>query len=95
MVWNSWYLSEYKRIKGSGKVEVLPNVLLSALVQFGCFSSQMMYINFKISKFKVCVMIALPREVRFWNDLDKALDRVGNGYRLCVMVDQPEWMDWG
>ena len=22
---------------------------------------------------------------KFWNDLDKVIDRVGNGYRLCVL----------
>ena len=22
---------------------------------------------------------------RFWNDSDRAVDRVGNGYRLCVV----------
>ena len=24
---------------------------------------------------------------RFWNNLDKVVDRVGNWYRLCVVVD--------
>ena len=24
---------------------------------------------------------------KFWNDLDRVADRVGNGYRLCVLQD--------
>ena len=24
---------------------------------------------------------------RFWNDLDKVVDRAGNGYRVCVLGD--------
>ena len=30
--------------------------------------------------------MALLRE-RFWNELNKVVDRVGNGYRLCLMGD--------
>ena len=29
---------------------------------------------------------------RFWNDMDKTMDRVGNGYRLCVMGDLNGWV---
>ena len=29
---------------------------------------------------------------RFWNDLDRIVDRVGNWYRLCE--ERSEWMDW-
>ena len=24
---------------------------------------------------------------RFWNDMDRILDSVGNGYRLCILGD--------
>ena len=24
---------------------------------------------------------------RFWNELDRIIDKVGNGYRLCVVRD--------
>ena len=24
---------------------------------------------------------------RFWNDMDRSLDSVGNGYRLCILED--------
>ena len=29
---------------------------------------------------------------RFWNDLDKIVDRVSNGYRLCILGDLEERM---
>ena len=29
---------------------------------------------------------------RFWNDLDSIVDRVGNGYRLCVQGDLNGWI---
>ena len=32
---------------------------------------------------------------RFWNDLDRNVDRVGNGYRLCVMGDLNGWIGDG
>ena len=24
---------------------------------------------------------------RFWNDMDRTMDRVGNGYKLCMLGD--------
>ena len=30
---------------------------------------------------------------KFWNDLDKVLDRVDNGYRLCVLGDLNGWVE--
>ena len=29
---------------------------------------------------------------RFWNDMDRTMDRVGNGYRFCVLVDMNGWI---
>ena len=29
---------------------------------------------------------------RFWNDMDRTGDRVGNGYRLCVLGDLNGWI---
>ena len=29
---------------------------------------------------------------RFWNGLDRTVDRVGNGYRLCVLRDLKGWI---
>ena len=39
----------------------------------------------------------VPNEVdgeemdRFWNDIDRTLDSVGNGYRLCILGDLNGW----
>ena len=29
---------------------------------------------------------------RFWNDMDRILDRLGNGYRLCIPGDLNGWI---
>ena len=29
---------------------------------------------------------------RFWNDMDRTVNRVGNGYRLCVLEDLNGWI---
>ena len=29
---------------------------------------------------------------RFWNDMDRIVDRVGNGYRLCTLRDLNGWI---
>ena len=29
---------------------------------------------------------------RFWNDLDRVVDRIGNGHRLGVLGDLNEWL---
>ena len=33
----------------------------------------------------------IERGERLWNDLDRVVDRVGNGYRLCAL-DLNEWV---
>ena len=51
-----------------------------------CASSRILWIKFKFSRVKVCVVVRYsPSEgegeerERFWNDMDRILDRVGNG----------------
>ena len=64
-------------------------------IDFGCFSSRILWIRFKFSKIKVCVVVGYgPNEGdneekgRFWNDLDRIfVDKLGNGYRLFVLGD--------
>ena len=50
-----------------------------------CVSSRVLWIKFKFSRVKVWVVVGnSPNEVdgkerdRFWNDMDRILDRVGN-----------------
>ena len=71
----------------------------SAVMDIGCVSSRILWIKFKFSRVKVCVAVGYgPNEgddkerERFWNDLDKVVDRVGNGYRL--FAGGSEWMGW-
>ena len=51
-------------------------------------------LNSSFQKVKVCVVVGLcPKKnnvngeerERFWNDLDRIVDRVGNGYRLAML----------
>ena len=71
-----------------------------ALIDFGCASSRTLWVKFKFSKVKIDVVVVLygPTEGkveergRFWNDLNRVVDRVGNGYRLCAR--RSEWMGW-
>ena len=57
-------------------------------------SSRILWIKFKFSRVKVCVVVGCgPNEgngeerERFWNDLYRIVDRVGNGYRLYMLGD--------
>ena len=63
----------------------LGKVWHSAVVDYVRVSSRILWIKFTFSRVKVCVVV-LKREM-FWNDMDKTLDSVGNGYRLCILGD--------
>ena len=65
---------------------VLNNVWHSAVIDFGCVNFRILWIKFKFSWVKVCVVVGYgPSEGdgeerdRFWNDMDRTLDSVGNG----------------
>ena len=61
-------------------------ILLNDVWHSGCVSSRILWIKFKFSRVKVCVV------EWFWNDLDRVVDRVGNGSRLCVLGDLSGWI---
>ena len=78
----------FRRWKELGKVwpSCFNDVCHSAVIDFGFFSSKVLWIKFRFSRVKVCVVIGYghnegngEESERFWNDLDKAVDRVGNG----------------
>ena len=55
--------------------------------------------GFKLSRVKVCVVVVygptegqVEERERFWNDLDRVVERVGNGYKLCVLGDLNGWV---
>ena len=71
----------------------------SAMVNFGCVSSRILWIKFKFSRINVCGVVGYgPNEgdveerERFWNDMVRTVDTVGNGYRLCIMRDLNRWV---
>ena len=70
------------------------------MIYFGCVSSRILWIKFKFSIVKVCVVVGYsPSERddeergRFWDDMDKALYSLGNGYRLCILGDINLWIE--
>ena len=78
---------------------LLNDVWHSAMIDFGWVSSRILWIKFKLSRVKVSVVVGYgPNEgigeerERFWNGMDRNVDRVGNGYRLCVLGDLNGWI---
>ena len=65
----------------------MKDVWYSAMVNFGCVSFRILWIKFKFSRVKVCVVVGYSpsegdgeKRDRFWNDIDRTLDSLGNGY---------------
>ena len=79
------------------EVSILLNeVWHRAVINFGCVSPRIHWIKFKFSRVKVCVVVGYgPNEERdrFWNDMDRAMDRPGNRYKLCILRDLYRWID--
>ena len=62
---------------------LLNNVWHSAVVKYGCVRSRNLWIKFKFSVVKVCVVVGM---------LSRTLDNIGNGYRLCILGDLNGWI---
>ena len=69
-----------------GVAFLLNDVWHSAVIDFGCVSSRILWNKFTISRVKVCEVVWYsPNEEsgeereKFWNDLDRNVDREGNG----------------
>ena len=78
---------------------LLNDVWHSAVIDFGCVISRILWIKFKFSWVKVCVVVGYGRNEgsseereKFWNDLDRNMDKVGDGYRSCVLGDLNGWI---
>ena len=72
-----------------GVTILLNDMWPSAVIDFEYVNSKIIWITFKFSRIKVCVVAGygLSEEYgeemgRFWNGMDRILDRVENGYRL-------------
>ena len=80
---------------GMERVAIMLNgVWHSAVVNFGYASFRIMWVKFKFSWFKVCVVVGYISNEEdgegrdgFWNDMDRNLDSVWNGYSLCILGD--------
>ena len=71
---------------------------MCAVIDFGCVSSRILWMNFKFSRIKVCVVVEYsPSEGdgeerdRFWNDMDGTLngwigDRMRDGITGALKV---------
>ena len=73
---------------------LLSDVWYSAVIDFGFVSSRIFLIKLMFPRVKVCVVVEyspsegdVDERDRFWNDMNRILDRVGNGYRLCILGD--------
>ena len=74
-------------------------MLHNVVRDLGCVSSRILWIKFKFSKVKAFVVGSYSpnkgndgEKERFWNDFERIVDRVGNGYRLCILGDLNEWI---
>ena len=61
------------------------------MVDFGYISSYMSSSSSQRLKY-VCHEGNVKERERFWNDLDRIVDRVGNDYVMCAR--RSEWMGW-
>ena len=67
--------------------DLLSDVRHSAVAKHGYVSPRTLWVKFKFSRVKVCVVMGYgPNETegeerdRFWNDMDRTLGSVGNGF---------------
>ena len=62
---------------------LLNDVWHSVMIKAGCVSSRIIWIKFKFSRVKVCVVVGYgPNVEGEERDMDSTLDNVGNEYRL-------------
>ena len=63
----------------------------SAVIDFGCLSSKILWIKLKFSRVIVLVVVGYSSNEddeerdRFWNDMDRILYRIENRYRLYIL----------
>ena len=64
----------------------------SVMTDFGCVSSKVIWVKFKFSLVKICVVVknssteeAIKEMKSFLNYLDRVVDRLCNEYRLCMI----------
>ena len=75
------------------------DVWCNSVIGFGCVRSRVLRVKLKFLRVKVCVFVVyepsewdIEKKKKFWNDLNKVVDRIGNGNRLCALVDLNGWV---
>ena len=78
---------------------LLNNVWHRAVVECGCVSSRILWIRFKFSRIKICVVVMYGRNEgdseerdKVLSNMDRVLEGIGNGYRLCILGDLNGWI---
>ena len=67
----------------------------SAVIDYGFVRSKIIWNKFRFSRVKICVVVGyVPSEGdgKERDNMDRILDRVGNGYRLCILADLNGWI---
>ena len=64
------------------------------MVDFGYVSFRTLWIKFKFSRIKVCVVVGFGSNEGDGeeNDMNRTLDSLRNGYRLCILGDLNGWI---
>ena len=64
------------------------------MIGFKYVSYRVLWVKFKFRRVKVSMVAVygpveeeIEERERFWNDLDRVVYRLGNGYRLCMLRD--------
>ena len=68
-----------------GAAILLNDVWHSAMIDFRCVSYRILWLKFKISRVKICVVVGCGPSEGDGEEMDRILDRVVNGYRLCIL----------
>ena len=72
------------------------------VIDFGCVKLRILWIKFRFSRGKVYMVVGYypnkgngEEKGEFWNDLDRIMDKIKNGYRICVLENLNRWIGDG
>ena len=95
------FIAGVQEIEGAreGVAILLNDVWHRSGTDFGCVSFRTLWAKFKFSRVKVFMVVVngptegdVEERERLWNDLDRVIDRIGNGYKLCVLGYLNRWV---
>ena len=69
------------------------------MFDFGCVTSRNLWINFKFSRVKLCIVVVydpteknIEEKEKLWSDLERVVDRLDTEYRLYLLGDLNGWV---